>query len=525
MYSLYDDARLLVHLITDVWQLEDYRIVTHDRGSSVGILVVTMLAEAKAPMPADLVITNGNIYLPLANLTAYQKALLDDSTSRATAAATTPDMLAAGLGASTFMPPRRTLEDAEIAALAQCFAHNDGIQVLPDTIQYLHERAADETRWLEALAANPPVDTTLVWGGLHDTVAPLRVANHVWHTYLKDKPGRSRYWVVPGADHYVQCDAPKQLADILRLTVVGDPAELQTLGGIRRKARCWWTRATETAPAERTALPESGGTLAAVRTDNDTWDITTSVGSTALFVAAARALEAQKPDPLAVDPFAEVFCRAVGGPWAAVLDGEAPDHPLKSEEFGQHFVTFQAARTRYFDTYFGYVAQAGGVRQVVILAAGLDSRAYRLDWAPDTTIYELDQPPQVLDFKREALAAHGGLARRPSVGRSPSTFATTGRKHCGTTVSVLMSRRRGSPRDFSSTFPPLRKNSCSPGSTAWRVRVATSPLRRAGRWIATRSGPRCRRTRASTIRVASGGSWSTTNSTRPRRSGSVSVAG
>lgn len=227
VYSLYDDARLLVHLITDVWRLEDYRIVTHDRGSSVGILVVTMLVEAKAPMPADLVITNGNIYLPLANLTAYQKALLDDSTSRATAAATTPDMLAAGLGASTFMP-RRTLEDAEIAALARCFAHNDGIQVLPDTIQYLHERAADETRWLEALAANP-VDTTLVWG-LHDTVAPLRVADHVWHTYVKDKPGRSRYWVVPGADHYVQCDAPKQLADILRLTVVGDPAELQTLG-------------------------------------------------------------------------------------------------------------------------------------------------------------------------------------------------------------------------------------------------------------------------------------------------------
>jgi methyltransferase (TIGR00027 family) len=142
-----------------------------------------------------------------------------------------------------------------------------------------------------------------------------------------------------------------------------------------------------------------------VRTDDDTWDITTSVGSTALFVAAARGLEAQKPDPLAVDPFAEVFCRAVGGQWAAVLDGEAPDHPLKSEQFGQHFVTFQAARTRYFDAYFRRAAQAG-VRQIVLLAAGLDSRAYRLDWAPGTTVYELDQP-QVLEFKREAVAAYG----------------------------------------------------------------------------------------------------------------------
>ncbi|WP_163747182.1 class I SAM-dependent methyltransferase [Mycolicibacterium helvum] len=146
-----------------------------------------------------------------------------------------------------------------------------------------------------------------------------------------------------------------------------------------------------------------------MRTDNDTWDITTSVGSTALFVAAARALEAQKPDPLAVDPFAETFCRAVGGPWAALLDGEAPEHPLKSAEFGQHFVTFQAARTRYFDAYFRRAAQAG-VRQIVLLAAGLDSRAYRLDWAPGTTIYELDQP-QVLDFKRDAVAAHGATAK------------------------------------------------------------------------------------------------------------------
>lgn len=146
-----------------------------------------------------------------------------------------------------------------------------------------------------------------------------------------------------------------------------------------------------------------------MRTDNDSWDITTSVGSTALFVAAARALEAQKPDPLAVDPFAETFCRAVGGPWAAVLDGQAPEHPLKSKEFGQHFVTFQGARTRYFDAYFRRAAQAG-VRQIVLLAAGLDSRAYRLEWAPGTTIYELDQP-QVLDFKRDAVAAHGATAK------------------------------------------------------------------------------------------------------------------
>jgi methyltransferase (TIGR00027 family) len=142
-----------------------------------------------------------------------------------------------------------------------------------------------------------------------------------------------------------------------------------------------------------------------VRTDNDNWDITTSVGSTALFVATARALEAQKPDPLALDPYAEVFCRAVGGNVADVLDGKIPDHELKTPDWGAYFVNFQGARTKYFDTYFRQAADAG-VRQVVILAAGLDSRAYRLPWPDQTTIFELDRP-QVLDFKREVLAEQG----------------------------------------------------------------------------------------------------------------------
>ena len=177
-----------------------------------------------------------------------------------------------------------------------------------------------------------------------------------------------------------------------------------------------------------------------MRSEGDTWDITTSVGSTALFVATARALEAQKPDPLAVDPYAELFCRAVGGPSADVLDGKVPDHPLKGADFGEHFVNFQGARTRYFDHYFRRAADAG-VRQVVILAAGLDSRAYRLEWPAATTIFELDRP-QVLDFKREVLTGHGA---QPNAERREiaSTCARTGHKHCETAALPRPSRRRG----------------------------------------------------------------------------------
>ncbi len=186
-----------------------------------------------------------------------------------------------------------------------------------------------------------------------------------------------------------------------------------------------------------------------MRTENDTWDIKTSVGSTALFVAAARALEAQKPDPAAVDPYAEVFCRAVGRRLGRLVDGKAPEHTLKTE-FGEYFVDFQGVRTRYFDTYF-QAAAAAGVRQVVLLAAGLDSRGYRLDWPDGTVVFELDQPA-VLEFKREVLEQHGAAptAERREIAVD---LRNDWPQALRDTVSTRPSRRRGSPRACSSTCP------------------------------------------------------------------------
>src|SRR4029077_3791630 len=70
---------------------------------------------------------------------------------------------------------------------------------------------------------------------------------------------------------------------------------------------------------------------------------------------------------------------------------------------------YQAVRTYYFDGYFKAAVRTG-IRQVVILAAGLDSRAYRLDWPAGTTVFEIDQP-KVLDSKTSTLEAHGAVAR------------------------------------------------------------------------------------------------------------------
>jgi len=146
------------------------------------------------------------------------------------------------------------------------------------------------------------------------------------------------------------------------------------------------------------------------RTDDDSWEITESVGATALGVAAARAADTESSDPLINDPFARVFLDRVGhGVWdwygapelpAAVVEAE-PDMPQRM----QALVSYFASRTKFFDTAFIDAANAG-VRQAVILAAGLDARSWRLPWPDGTTVYELDQD-RVLDFKLETLHEHG----------------------------------------------------------------------------------------------------------------------
>ena len=125
-------------------------------------------------------------------------------------------MFAAGLGKSMFTPPRGP-DDPAIAALADTFGYNDGMAVMHGTIQYLVERAEHERQWLDGLAALT-VKTTLIWG-LCDTVAPLRVAAHVWDNYLVNKPGGNEFWVLPRANHYLQNDQPKQFVEVLRATL------------------------------------------------------------------------------------------------------------------------------------------------------------------------------------------------------------------------------------------------------------------------------------------------------------------
>ncbi|HEX2286813.1 MAG TPA: class I SAM-dependent methyltransferase [Mycobacterium sp.] len=144
------------------------------------------------------------------------------------------------------------------------------------------------------------------------------------------------------------------------------------------------------------------------RTHNDTWDLASSVGATATMVAAARAVASKVERPLINDPFAEPLVRAVGiDVFTKLATGELRPEDLDGDaDTGMlRMADNMAVRTRFFDEFFLDATDAG-IRQAVILASGLDSRAYRLPWPAGTVVYEIDQP-DVIEFKSRALADLG----------------------------------------------------------------------------------------------------------------------
>ena len=137
------------------------------------------------------------------------------------------------------------------------------------------------------------------------------------------------------------------------------------------------------------------------RADDDSWDLASSVGVTATMVATARALATAQCDPLVDDPFAAPLVRAVGvDAFTRVLNGETT---LDDPDGVGLLIDMIAVRTKFFDDSF---TTAAGIRQAVILASGLDSRAYRLPWPAGTTVFEIDLP-EVLAFKSGVLTELG----------------------------------------------------------------------------------------------------------------------
>jgi methyltransferase (TIGR00027 family) len=170
------------------------------------------------------------------------------------------------------------------------------------------------------------------------------------------------------------------------------------------------------------SAPEFGS----LRSEDDQWDIVSGVGYTALLVAGWRAVHAVSPQPLVRDEFAKYFIKASGDPYLA---GQLANPSTSEDEIA--FPRLYGVQTRFFDDFF-VAAGAAGIRQGVIVAAGLDSRTYRLDWPDGTTVFEIDQP-KVLEFKARVLDELGATpkARRTEVAADLRTDWPTPFKDAG----------------------------------------------------------------------------------------------
>ena len=209
-YSLKRDAEVLEYYMADVLGLESTIMVAHDRGTSVSLVNVTS-GELRVNLE-HYFLTNGNIFLPMSQLTDAQRIMLDPEAGPAALRQGTPEQLAVGVGPLMYWPPRGA-DDPEIEALVSIFSYGEGLLVLHETIQYLVERSQDEESWLRALAAMD-VPTTFIWG-VYDTISPPRVVNYVWNEFMMTKQGRNSLYYIPDAGHYLQNDQPEGFVETI----------------------------------------------------------------------------------------------------------------------------------------------------------------------------------------------------------------------------------------------------------------------------------------------------------------------
>jgi pimeloyl-ACP methyl ester carboxylesterase len=215
-YSIFDDARLVDHFIREVVGLKSFTLVTHDKGDSVGLALLQIYQSypAKPYTIGHHVLTNGNIFLPLAQLSLLQKLLLNPYAGPALSSLMGGSQLAKGLARATYTP---ALTGSETDALASIFNYQDGIKVEHDIIQYLNERRLNEVTWLETLRRSD-IPTALIWGE-KDRIAPTAVADYVWTNHLRGRASSASYWRIPCANHYLQTDQPETLAAVIRQTI------------------------------------------------------------------------------------------------------------------------------------------------------------------------------------------------------------------------------------------------------------------------------------------------------------------
>ena len=213
-YMLAENAQILDYFVTDIVQFDDFAMFTHDRGVSIGLAFLGNYIDNPDPSYSLSYhfLSNSGMFLPLANLGAFQTAILDPVRG--------PQIIELRKAR-----PRLTEGDPAEVARADILAFNDGVDALLHVGKYLLERAENEFDWLDNLPKSP-VPVAYLWG-LTDTVNPIRIPNYVWLNYLNEREVESSFWVLPTAGHYPQREKPEQVEKIIRLALDGEVPSLE----------------------------------------------------------------------------------------------------------------------------------------------------------------------------------------------------------------------------------------------------------------------------------------------------------
>jgi pimeloyl-ACP methyl ester carboxylesterase len=221
-YMLAENAEILDYFVREVVQFDDFVLYTHDRGVSIGLAFLGNYLDHDNPSYTinTHFLSNSGMFLPLANLVPFQLALLDTEASER-------------LISARSAVPRRTEGDPEALAYSDIFAFKKGNVSLLYVGRYLLERQANELRWLENLPRSS-IPVAYLWG-LADEVNPIRIANHVWDTYLNTREAESSFWVIPTAGHYPQRDNPEEVAKVIDLVLKGEVPDAESESEFMRR--------------------------------------------------------------------------------------------------------------------------------------------------------------------------------------------------------------------------------------------------------------------------------------------------
>lgn len=206
-YSLFDQASI-VEEVARLLGLDRAAVVSHDMGDSIAAELYARSIERSLGFDiTGRVLTNGSIYIEMAQLSPGQQMLLAmDDAALPLEIAPTYETYAPSITA-IFGETAPTVD--ELRAQWELLSRGDGQTILPRTIRYIEERRVHEGRWIHALREHP-APITVVWGD-RDPIAVYAMAER----FVSERPGTPLV-TLDGVGHFPMIEAPGRLYDAIR---------------------------------------------------------------------------------------------------------------------------------------------------------------------------------------------------------------------------------------------------------------------------------------------------------------------